>query len=259
MTFKGRSPDDMPLAAYSTGMEPSEPDEADASEPDAGRDDTAAATPARDLDFDAGPFATADPESKTVHVGGLADDRPPFAELLRNPRAHARDPRLLLGGVIAVGVVLLGLSLLGGGGPGPATGANPSPSAGIGAQATALPAGNASVAVTGDIAATYELLGRTGIGPAVQSRMTSTWGDNLGNTLALGGPVSAGTRTTDATFVLTWSVMVDGAPVTFTSKAGECTVGMAVTPRNVSGSFNCKKLKSDDGEHTVEATGTYRT
>jgi hypothetical protein len=53
--------------------------------------------------------------------------------------------------------------------------------------------------------------------------------------------------------------MVNGKLVTFTSKAGECTIGMAENPKHVSGSFACRKLKSDDGKLTVEASGTYRT
>ncbi|HXG26747.1 MAG TPA: hypothetical protein VNL94_07850, partial [Candidatus Binatia bacterium] len=76
---------------------------------------------------------------------------------------------------------------------------------------------------------------------------------------ALTGPASSGTRTTDSTFSLTWTVMVDGTPVTFTSSDGECTIGMAVQPKAVTGSFVCKKLKSADGKITIDVRGTYRT
>jgi hypothetical protein len=55
------------------------------------------------------------------------------------------------------------------------------------------------------------------------------------------------------------TVLVDGAPVTFTSESSECTIGMAVQSKWVNGTFVCKKLKSDDGKHVVEARGTYRT
>ena len=89
--------------------------------------------------------------------------------------------------------------------------------------------------------------------------MTGTWTDPLQNVLTLAGPVDRGTRTTDAGLVLTWALMVDGKLVTFTSTAGECTIGMAVNPKSVSGSFSCRKLKSADGKLTVEASGTYRT
>ena len=68
-----------------------------------------------------------------------------------------------------------------------------------------------------------------------------------------------GTRTTDAGFTLSLSVLVGGKPVTFLSKAGECTVGMAVTGATVSGTYTCPKLKSADGKLTVRATGSYRT
>ena len=47
--------------------------------------------------------------------------------------------------------------------------------------------------------------------------------------------------------------------VTFTSMAGECTVGMASVGTKVQGSFTCHKLKSADGKLTIEASGNYRT
>jgi hypothetical protein len=53
--------------------------------------------------------------------------------------------------------------------------------------------------------------------------------------------------------------MVDEKPVTFTSTDGECTLGMGIVGTRVQGTFSCKKLKSDDGEYVVGATGTYRT
>jgi hypothetical protein len=52
---------------------------------------------------------------------------------------------------------------------------------------------------------------------------------------------------------------VKDRPVSFTSDAGECTIGMAVNPTNISGTFSCRNLKSDDGKLVVGATGTYRT
>jgi hypothetical protein len=252
MPPKGRSVDDLPLAAYLTGVDPEtepimdEPPEANATE-------------------QAAAIATASgPAHVVVPVGdGSATtpdgERPPFAELLRNPRANARDPRLLLSGVIGIGVVLLALSLLGGGGAkGPAV-ANASPSAPAAVVATAAPAGDASVEVTGALTGTYALTGVTGTGHPGGASMESSWGDPLGDVLALGGTVSAGTRTTATDFVLSWTLMVDGKTVTFTSKAGECTVGMAVKPSTVSGSFTCHKVRSADGKLVVGATGTYRT
>lgn len=254
MPLNGRSVDDLPLAAYSTGVDP-------ATEPTF--DPPIAAEPASQA---AAAVESAGSPAPVLALRGIplvkpATDpaRPPFRDLLRDPRGNARDPRLLLSGVIGVGVVLLALSLLAGGGSkGPAA-ANASPSAPALVVATLAPVGDASVELTGALKGTFALTGVTGIGRSPQATMDSSWGDPLGNTLALDGSVSAGTRTTDATFVLSWTVMVDGKAVSFASKAGECTVGMAVKPATVSGSFVCHKVKSIDGKFVVGASGTYRT
>jgi len=119
--------------------------------------------------------------------------------------------------------------------------------------------GAASVELTSSPTGTYELTGQTGAGPAVDSQVNATWGDGIGDTLGISGMASAGTRTTDAGFTLTWVTSVAGAPVTFTSTGGECTIGMAVGAKAVSGTFVCKKLASDDGKKTIDLKGSYRT
>jgi hypothetical protein len=192
-------------------------------------------------------------------AGPLGRVLPPLPEWLAKPREHTRDPRLLLSGLISVGVVLLAVSLLtGGGGLGNPAAADASPTAPVEFTPT-IQVGNASVVVTGKLAATYELTGTAGSGPAQAAHVAASWADASGATLGLSGPASAGTRTTAPDFVLRWTVLVSGAPVTFTSENGECTVGMAVQPKTVTGSFVCKKLKSPDGKLVVDAKGTYRT
>jgi hypothetical protein len=52
---------------------------------------------------------------------------------------------------------------------------------------------------------------------------------------------------------------VAGTPVTFTSTDSECTIGMAVGAKAVSGTFVCKRLTSDDGKTTIDLKGSYRT
>jgi hypothetical protein len=266
MPLNGRSADDLPLAAYSTGVDPeSEPDfeqpTATTGEETFGVAAAHAAAPAFDRplagdDLPADPFGQAAPPHDPI---GSATDRPPFRELLRNPRANARDPRLVLSGVIGVGVVLLALSVLAGGGAkGPAA-ADASPTAPAFAFASVAPVGDASVELTGALKGTFALTGVQGAASGPLATMDSSWGDTKGNTLALDGSVSAGTRTTDPTFVLSWTVMVEGKAVSFASKAGECTIGMAVKPSTVSGSFVCHKVKSVDGKFVVGASGTYRT
>lgn len=183
--------------------------------------------------------------------------RPSFRELLRNPREHGRDPRLLLSGVITVGVVLLAVSILGGGGkPGGVSAASASPSAPP--LVVVAEPGAATLVLTGSLDATYTFTGNAGE-PVAGNTVAASWSDSLQNVLTLDGPLDRGTRTTDAGLVLTWGLMVDGTLVTFTSRDGECTIGMAANPKNVSGSFACRKIKSDDGKYTVGASGSYRT
>jgi hypothetical protein len=185
------------------------------------------------------------------------DARVLLRDALRDPRLHLRDPRVLAGGVVVIGLVLLALSMLGGGGTSGAGG--PGQSHGTtAAEATPVPA-NATVELTSGLTGIYALSGQTGAGPAVNSRVGATWADEFGDTLGLAGAASAGVRTTDANFVLTCTMLVQGAPVTFTSSAGECTVGMAVAAKAVNGTFHCKKLTSGDGRRTIDLQGTYRT
>jgi hypothetical protein len=197
--------------------------------------------------------------SITVPVGTPTPAAKPLGVLGRKPRELLRDPRVLAGGVVAIGLALLGVSLLGGGGPSSGAAGPGSSQNTTFAQPTPVPVGAATVEQTGDLKGTYELIGQTGAGPAVDSQVTATWGDSTGDTLGLTGLASAGTRATDANFVLTWSTFVAGAPVKFTSSDGECVIGMAVGAKAVSGGFVCKKLTSDDGKRTIDLKGSYRT
>jgi hypothetical protein len=175
------------------------------------------------------------------------------------PQLQLRDPRVLAGGAIAVGLVLLAISLLGGGGQAPGSGGpNSSQGAGVGVLPSAAVA-NASVELTSGRASTFELTGAAGAGPAVDSQLNASWTDVAGNSLGIAGLASQGVRTTDASFTLTWTMLIDGAAVTFTSKASECTIGMAVGPTAVHGTFVCKKLKSGDGRHVTDFRGNYTT
>lgn len=173
-------------------------------------------------------------------------------------RAFARrNPRLVAGGGF-VTMILGGLLLLGGGKPAPsAAGAVASPGAPTVAPIAVDP-GAATLVLSGAVTGSYTFIGNAGQ-PVAGGSVTASWVDTLQNVLTLDGRVDRGTRTTDAGLVLTWGLMVDGKLVTFTSKAGECTIGMTSAPKSVSGSFACRKIKSDDGKLTVGATGTYRT
>ena len=257
MTFKGRSADDLPLAAYGgsrmeltpedeskfeTGPSPSAPDGADAPEPLA-----------------SGPFAHAVPGAALPDDNFGAGRPTPTRELppvVTKAVTALRTSRLAAGAGF-VGVILIGLLLLTGGQKPGAAGAEASPSAGPVAAVTAEP-GNATLVVVAKTEQSLAFGGMTGAG-APAAPIAATWTDATLNSLGLQGAADRGTRTTNESLVLTFTVAIDGKPVTFTSTEGECTIGMAVHPRNVSGTFSCKKLKSDDGKVTVGATGTYRT
>jgi hypothetical protein len=331
MSFHGRSPDDLPLAAYTTGVAPDEDEASDlAPDPDlvapppltqqeiaaALAESVVAATepvekksraarpslklpalrrPKRAALAQAAPFQPAvaggpAPSFQAVSSGAPAATFQPVAPFqaapafepvarpvvvpppgqpkaagtkramprLALPRPGLRDPRVLAGGVVVVGLALLGFSLLGG--RGPAGGSN-------GADATQDPAavvatpvpGNASVELTAAAPGIHALLSATGAGPAVKNQLNATWTGQNGESLGITGLASQGTRTTDPNFVLTWTMLFDNQSVTFTSRASECTIGMAVGPKAVHGTFVCKKLRSGDGRHVVDLRGTYTT
>jgi hypothetical protein len=258
MTVSGRSMDDQPLAAYSRRgkVEPKDDEPVEqlhASMPWHAADEASGAAPAAlaigTLDQPMVPSEAA--------AGGDAVIRLPKPALGPARDFVRANPRLVAGAGF-VAVILFGLVLLssGSGLPG-AAGIAATPSAPAAAPVVVEP-GSATLVLTGSVKATYTLTGNAGQ-PVAGNAVTGTWTDPLQNLLKLAGPVDRGTRTTDADLVLTWSLTVGGKLVTFTSSAGECTIGMAVNPTSVSGSFSCRKLKSADGKLTVEASGTYRT
>jgi len=329
MGFQGRSLDDLPLAAYTTGVAPDEEETVDpAVDPDLvapppltqqeiaaaladsvsaatappekkakrarpslklpslGRSKTAAlqqaapfqpvaaggpaaasfqavgaGSPAAATFQPVAPFQATpafEPVSRPIAMPQPGKPKAPAGAAKRvRPRLSVRDPRVLAGGVVVVGLALLGFSMLGGG---PAGGSGPVATQDTRAIVpTAVPVGNASVELTGTVSHIYPLTGATGSGAAVDSQINATWTDPAGASLGITGLASQGTRTTDPNFVLTWTMLIDNQSVTFTSRASECTVGMAVGPRAVHGTFTCKNLKSGDGRHKIDMRGTYTT
>ena len=254
MTYD-RSADDLPLAAYGgSGMELSAEDEAKI-------DLAAAADPGQEADpagLPPGPFASesldlADEpgEQAGISLGtALAGLGLQLVTLLRTSRLAA--------GAAFGAVILVGLLLLAGGGPKPgAASVDASPSTGPVAAATHEP-GTATLVLTGKVNLTLAFAGMSGAG-APGAPIAATWTDVGPQSLGLEGAPDRGTRSTNDSLVLRFTVNVKEKPVTFTSDGGECTIGMAVNPTNVFGTFSCKDLKSDDGKLIVGATGTYRT
>jgi hypothetical protein len=241
-----KSLDDLPLAAYGgSGMEEEAPLDPPAGEP----------TAAGPFDVDqasAGPMSDAEtPAEADAPTTGRPSMPGRLVTLLRTSRVAQ--------GGLFVGVILVGLILLSGSTASPsATAATPT----IGPTAiptTAPPSGDASLVLTGAVSGTFPLTGLAGGQQVSATTVMGSWGDAAQTTLAIAGPLDRGTRTTDDHLTLSISVVINGAPVAFTSAAGECTIGMAEVGTKVQGSFTCHKLKSTDGKLTIEASGTYRT
>lgn len=243
-----RSVDDLPLAAYGgSGMELTADDEprldaAPSPEADSTVTDPALAEPDGPLEGEPGPRV----DPRAVVVGGATK----VVALLRTSRVAA--------GAAFGGLIVAGLLVLVGGGAKPgAAGAESSPTPGPVVVATQEP-GGATLVLTGAVKQSLTFTQSAGAGSPSAS-LAMTWSDPTANTFGLVGSIDRGTRSTDEALVLHWTVKVGEKPITFTSTDGECTLGMAVSPTNVSGTFTCKKLKSDDGKYVVGATGTYRT
>ena len=256
MTYD-RSADDLPLAAYGgSGMDLSTEDEAKielAAEPDD--------VPAPVVDDQVAPGSLDD--APTLDLAGEpgVSDGTPAATALVDLGSQAvtllRTSRIAAGAAFGA-VILVGLVLVAGGGPGPgAASVAASPSAAPVAFATTEP-GNATLVLTGKVNQSLAFAAMSGAGTP-NAPLAATWTDAGPNTLAIEGAADRGTRYTDETLVLRFTVAVKNKPVRFTSDAGECTIGMAVSPTGVSGTFRCRNLRSDDGKLVVGATGTYRT
>lgn len=247
-----KSLDDMPLAAYGG----------------AAMDDEAHVQPEP---------STVEPAAEPQPVAAMAADRTvaaapspiddlpvPEDELPQGPGPLARIVTLFRTSRIAAGagfvvVIVVGLMLLSGGGASPTATAS-TPTLGPSAVPTiAPPSGEASMNLSGVATGTFTLGGLAGGQQVSGGSVSLAWGDAQQTKLSIAGPLDRGTRTTDEHLVLTITALVAGQPVTFTSAAGECTIGMAEVGTTVQGSFTCRKLKGPDGKATIEASGTYHS
>ena len=264
-----KSLDDMPLAAYGgSGMQ----DETDAN-PQADASGAAATEPAQPADASgavasgaaASGAAAMSPSASSAAPPTSANDLPvPEDEQPRGPSPLERAIHLFRTSRVAAGagfavVIVVGLVLLSGGGASPAATAA-TPTKGPTPVPTVVPpSGDASLVLSGAATGTFPLSGLAGGQQVDATTVVLGWGDAQQTTLSIAGPFDRGTRTTDERLVLTLGVLVKGVPVTFTSNAGQCTVGMAQVSGKLQGSFACHKLKSADGKLTIEASGSYRT
>jgi hypothetical protein len=207
----------------------------------------------------AAPAAIAAPGAAAVADLPVPEDEPshgpsPVARLVR----VFRTSRVAAGAGFAV-VIIVGLVLLSSGGASPAATATTPSKAPSAAPTIAPPSGDATLTVSGVAAGSFTLTGLAGGQQVTGTSVSLGWGDGQQTTLSIAGPLDRGTRATDAGLVLTIGVLVNGQPVTFTSKAGECTIGMAELGTQVQGSFTCHKLKGPEGKATIEANGTYHS
>lgn len=182
----------------------------------------------------------------------------PVARMLARIVRLFRTSRVAAGAGFAV-VILVGVVLLSSGGASPGATASTPTKGPTAAPTVAPPSGNASMTLSGVATGSFTLTGQAGGQQVSHTAVALSWADAQQTTLSIAGPVDRGTRATDEQLVLTIAVLVNGQPVTFTSKAGECTIGMAEVGTNVQGSFTCHKLKGPDGKATVEASGTYHS
>ena len=305
MSNQGRSLDDLPLAAYSTGVVADEPDEETVAEPShlsqqeaivlamgaepppstepapaaprgggpglprlsvprpslprpslprlprfGGRTRAAAvaespfsvAAPALAMPVARYPTSTPAPAPASPAIPGRARgvDLGNLGARLRNPRTAVRDPRVLFGGMVAIGVVLLGISFLGGE-PGRRGRARCQRQPGARGRRLPTTPGPASIQVTGDFEAAFDLTGTAAVGKPADGQLLATWDDGAGTSVTLTGRVGSVTRTTTSALTLAITVMRNGAPVTFTSEAGECTIGMAEKMFNVTGASSARR------------------
>jgi hypothetical protein len=222
----------------------------------------AAAKRARPAGISRGPVMTraeAQPSTPEGEPAAASSAAPSAATSLPARVIHLlRTSRLAAGAGFAV-VIVIGLVLLSGGGASPAATAATPTKGPTPAPTIVPPSGDATLTVTGAATGSFTLGGLAGGQHLDATTVSLAWGDAQQTTVSIAGPLDRGTRTTDERLVLTIGVLVAGQPVTFTSIAGECTVGMAQVGTKVQGSFTCHKLKGPDGKLMIEASGTYRS
>lgn len=88
--------------------------------------------------------------------------------------------------------------------------------------------------------------------------LTLSWSGPGAQVLSLDGASFTSQITTDAEHSLSFTVNVNGAPVAFSSTAGECSVTISpALPTQVGGTFLCTNLSSVDDAVSVNAQGSF--
>jgi hypothetical protein len=194
----------------------------------------------------------------------------------RDPDSALDRPQLRLRlRKLAIGCLLVGATFLtnacGGqqAGTGPTTATN----------ATAAPGATGGGAPTATTKATLHVKGSDGNrdwdleGPAspIDSIIAGPWTTTVPNaaghdevvTLTISGTVAPGTRPTNTLLSLEIAWFRDSVAgaaafdLDFVSTAGECQITMSPDAAGQAGTFTCTGLVSDDGDHTINAEGTF--
>jgi hypothetical protein len=124
-----------------------------------------------------------------------------------------------------------------------------------------MTAGGASVITAGGINSTLTLAKLTapGLWTPPPGDLSLRWAGADGASLSLVGPAFTSRQPTTPTLILSFTVPGSaGAPVQFSSSAGECFVTIsAAMPQQMGGIFDCGTLVSSDGKITLSAQGTF--
>ncbi|MGZ8624564.1 MAG: hypothetical protein ACXWYQ_10430 [Actinomycetota bacterium] len=197
---------------------------------------------------------------------------------MQDPKPTTRTIPASLAVLIAAGTLVVGLLLgraWGGSGEAIPTLSVPVPSPIVSTVATAGPSGvtPTSTPVAGSVTVGQASLSLSGgINTVVSFGRLATpaewtpppgtlalsWSGPGAQVLTLEGASFTSQIATDTEHRLSFTVNVDGAPVAFSSTAGECTVTISpALPTQMGGSFLCTNLSSADDAVSVNAQGSF--
>ncbi len=197
----------------------------------------------------------------------------------RDPDSALDRPQLRLRlRKLAMGCLLVGATFLASACGGPQSGTGTGPTAA--SNATAAPGATVGGVQTGTTKATLHVKGSDGNrdwdleGPAssIDAIIAGPWTTTVPNagtgygevvTLTISGTVAPGTRPTNTLLSLEIAWFRESAGGTaafdldFVSTAGECQITMSPHAAGQASTFTCTGLVSDDGDHTINADGTF--
>ena len=120
--------------------------------------------------------------------------------------------------------------------------------------------GNATMTLSGAASGTVTL--STLSSPAIWSpppgSMALLWSGPAKQAFGLGGASFVGQRSTSSALSLSFTVLVGGAAVAFTSTSGECIITITTAQTNsVAASYQCTGVPNDDASIVINAQGSF--